>query len=250
MYSSPMTRDEFDALHAASGLLSTLNASAFGPVHVAEVDPFGWCSSALLDFAVGHLPLGGQLIDLGCGRGGPGLHVAERLGMRITGIDFSEVALNAAAQRIPDGLRGRASFLHGELTETGLADSSADGLISFNALPYAKDRLAALKEIGRVLKPGGSAVLTVSVNPRRAGRGLASWRQFVEDAGLNMLDCVAAPAVGLRWSALYRLWTQHADTLIGNLGSVLGHKLLAEAAMMPPLLSSHRDLVLVLVRPE
>ncbi len=250
MYSLPMQPDEFDALHAADGLFGALNASAFGRHHVAGVDAFGWCSPALLDLTAGHLPLGGHLVDLGCGRGGPGLHLSGRLGMRLTGVDFSEFALEAAARRTPDGQREMVSYVRGDLTETGLGEGCADAVISFNALPYARDRGAALREVGRVLKPGGRAVLTVAVNSRQAGRGMTSWRKLVEEAGLTVLDCVAAPAVSRRWSHLYRLWLRHADCLRKSVGPSLGRKLLAEATAMPSILRSHRELVLVLSRAQ
>jgi SAM-dependent methyltransferase len=48
--------------------------------------------AAALNLAPGQL-----LVDLGCGRGGYGLEIARRTGARLLGLDFSPVAVTAAA---------------------------------------------------------------------------------------------------------------------------------------------------------
>jgi 2-polyprenyl-3-methyl-5-hydroxy-6-metoxy-1,4-benzoquinol methylase len=42
---------------------------------------------------------GDTLVDLGCGRGGPGLWVASRTGARLVGIDIAHTAVEAARRR-------------------------------------------------------------------------------------------------------------------------------------------------------
>ncbi|HTS99154.1 MAG TPA: class I SAM-dependent methyltransferase [Streptosporangiaceae bacterium] len=108
-----------------------------------------------------RLPPGGLLADLACGRGGYGIEVARRAGARLLGVDISRVALGQArlssAERLP---AGRAEFLAGTLTETGLAEASADGLMCVDAVQFADPPLAALREFRRVLAPGGRLAVT------------------------------------------------------------------------------------------
>jgi cyclopropane fatty-acyl-phospholipid synthase-like methyltransferase len=83
-----------------------------------------------------------RLVDLGCGRGGPGLWLARALSVRLTGIDFSAAAVEIAAQRAGDYLApDRAEFRQGTFERTGLPDRYADGLLSVDALPFSRDRV-------------------------------------------------------------------------------------------------------------
>lgn len=100
------------------------------------------------------------LLDLACGRGGYGLEVARRTGARLLGVDFSRVALvqaGAAAERLPVG---RARFLVGTLERTGLRDGAVQAAMCVDAVQFAQPPLVALRELARVLVPGGRLVLT------------------------------------------------------------------------------------------
>jgi predicted RNA methylase len=70
---------------------------------------------------------GGQtLVDVGCGRGGPGLWVAAVTAARLVGVDADAAALAAAARRADQtGFASRARFHHATFDDTGLPSSSA-----------------------------------------------------------------------------------------------------------------------------
>src|SRR5689334_6515348 len=93
-----ITPDGYDAAHTAadgSALLRRLFAEAMGDQYPAEVDPFSSCSWWLLGRLVSALRLrpDDRLVDLGCGRGGPGLWLARALAARLVGVDFSPAAV-------------------------------------------------------------------------------------------------------------------------------------------------------------
>ena len=101
------------------------------------------------------------LVDLGCGRGGPGLSLARSHGTFLVGVDFSTVAVQQATQRaalfdLADGAR----FVVGDLAATGLAGAIADAVVSIDALHFAADPTAAAGEALRLLRPGGRLALT------------------------------------------------------------------------------------------
>jgi SAM-dependent methyltransferase len=76
-----------------------------------EVEPFSFVSAVLLGHVARALGLspGETLVDLGCGRGGPGLWLARRAGASLVGVDFSAVAVGQASRRAgPFGLQGEA----------------------------------------------------------------------------------------------------------------------------------------------
>ena len=100
---APAAFDAHFRAQAGSTLLPELWARAWGEDYPAEVEPFSPCSWSLLSSLVGalRLPPGATLVDLGCGRGGPGLWLARAMNARLVGIDWSAVAVEFAAQRAP-----------------------------------------------------------------------------------------------------------------------------------------------------
>ncbi|WP_410592777.1 class I SAM-dependent methyltransferase [Amycolatopsis sp. lyj-23] len=120
-------------------------------------------TGAGLDEVVAELALreGQVLLDLACGRGGYGLEIARRTGVRVVGVDFSAVALEQAHRRARElGLADRAGFRVGELTGTGLGPASVDAVLVVDSLQFAEPKPAALRECRRVLRPGGRVVVT------------------------------------------------------------------------------------------
>jgi ubiquinone/menaquinone biosynthesis C-methylase UbiE len=102
---------------------------------------------------------GDVLLDLACGRGGYGLEVSALTGARLIGIDFSAEALRHAAD-LARRLGRAAGFRVGDLGATGLPDRSVDGVLCLDSVQFAEPPDSVYREIRRVLKPGGRAVLT------------------------------------------------------------------------------------------
>jgi len=98
----------------------------------------------------------GQLVlDVGCGVGAFLRLVAER-GGRPHGIDASEALLDVARSRLPD-----ADLRHGDMEALPYADATFDLVTGFTSFFFANDIVAALREAGRVAKPGAAVVITV-----------------------------------------------------------------------------------------
>lgn len=108
-----------------------------------------------------RLAPGDLLADIACGRGGYGIELAKRCGARLSGVDFSEVALRQADRTAGQLLgEGWAQFTVGTLIDTKLPDNTADALLCTDSVQFAEPKLAALAEFQRVLKPGGRLALT------------------------------------------------------------------------------------------
>src|SRR5438309_3784547 len=93
----PITPDRFDAA-LRDAAESEWVSSAMGEDLPPEVDPFSFITlDGLLEIA-GHLEpcRGGLILDLACGRGGPGLWLARRLRVALVGVDFSPVGIEHA----------------------------------------------------------------------------------------------------------------------------------------------------------
>jgi len=104
---------------------------------------------------------GDRLVDLACGRGGPGLLLARMTGADLVGVDFSRVGVEHAAERAPRFVPdGRARFVVGDLAATGLDDGCADAVLCIDSFQFAPDFDAAAREAIRILRPGGRYVQT------------------------------------------------------------------------------------------
>jgi sterol 24-C-methyltransferase len=99
---------------------------------------------------------GMNVLDAGCGIGGPMFTIAEHSGASITGLNNNEYQLQRAEQvaraRDPRGLCScmKASFMH-----VPIADDNYDAVYSIEAFVHSSDIQALFAEMFRVLKPGG-----------------------------------------------------------------------------------------------
>lgn len=98
---------------------------------------------------------GTSFLDAGCGGGGASVLAAER-GARITGLDAAEGLIMVAQDRVPDG-----DFRVGDLEFLPFADGTFDVVFAANSVQYAANRVAALRELGRVCKSNGRIVVAL-----------------------------------------------------------------------------------------
>ena len=98
----------------------------------------------------------GQLVlDVGCGVGVFLGLVADR-GAKAFGLDASEALIAAARRRVPD-----ADVRVGDMESLPYEDDSFDLVTGFSSFFFATDMVAALREAGRVAKPGAPVVIQV-----------------------------------------------------------------------------------------
>ncbi|MFF4604080.1 SAM-dependent methyltransferase [Streptomyces sp. NPDC001339] len=124
-----------------------------------DVDPKDRLTDVLIE-QVGLRP-GQRLLDAGCGQGRPALRLARASGGDVTGITVSAEQVTAATAAAHEaGLVDRVRFELGDVTELPYGDGEFDAVWMMESLMYLGDRQAALREIARVLKPGGVFVLS------------------------------------------------------------------------------------------
>jgi SAM-dependent methyltransferase len=100
-------------------------------------------------FEAVELAPGRRMLDVGCGAG-LALRMAADRGAVVTGIDASEGLLGVARSRLPE-----ADLRQGDVESLPFDDHSFDLVTSFNAIQFATDPAAALREAKRVLAPNG-----------------------------------------------------------------------------------------------
>lgn len=147
----------------ASAVQARIWAETYGEDYPAELDPYSFTTWSELRRIADALRLarGDLLIDIGCGRGGPGLWVASVTGASLLGVDISPTALEAARGRaVALGLGNSATYAEGSFDAIPADSASAQGVLSIDALLFAPDKQAAISDIARVLEPGGRLVAT------------------------------------------------------------------------------------------
>jgi SAM-dependent methyltransferase len=163
--------------------------AALGDEYPSGLDTYSFVSRKELRQVAEQVSPGELVIDLGCGRGGPGLWVARAAGARLIGIDLAESAL-AHARGFADRLGVEAEFVPGSFESTGLADATADVVMSVDAFLFTPDKRAAFAELARVLRPGGRLALLswdYDGQPRNRPPQVADHRPLAEEAGLAVL---------------------------------------------------------------
>ena len=101
------------------------------------------------------LASGDDVLDIGCGVGAFLSLVAEG-GGRPFGVDASQALLELARERVPE-----ADLRVGDMEALPYADDSFDLVTGFNSFFFANDIVAAVREAGRVAKPGAPVVIQV-----------------------------------------------------------------------------------------
>lgn len=156
-----------------------MHAKLFGEGLPAAIQPFSFVPMAGLREVAALLTTtpGQVLVDLGCGRGGPGLWLAARTGARLIGVDSSTVAVDDARHRRElFGDPESADFHVRDATATGLPVHCADAVVMIDVLQLLDEPAALLREATRLLRPGGRLVATTWEGhgdaPRRFPRNL------------------------------------------------------------------------------
>lgn len=94
----------------------------------------------------------GKVADIGCGP--CYLHRGSRV--NLTGVDFSEKALEQARINYPQG-----KYFLASADNTGLPDNTFDTVLLLGLIDWVDDRYVILKEAERICKPGGQIVATL-----------------------------------------------------------------------------------------
>jgi ubiquinone/menaquinone biosynthesis C-methylase UbiE len=88
------------------------------------------------------------VLDIGCGAGAFLRLLADR-GVEAFGLDASDVLIGLARSRLPE-----ADLRVGEMEVLPYDDDTFDLVTGFNSFFFANDMVAALREAGRVARPG------------------------------------------------------------------------------------------------
>jgi 2-polyprenyl-3-methyl-5-hydroxy-6-metoxy-1,4-benzoquinol methylase len=112
-----------------------------------------WTGERHVDFLSRGLPPGARVLDVGCGRGVVLGRLADR-GFEVHGVEFSAAAMRGADPRAELRVAPR-------LADAGYPAASFDQVLIWHVLEHLAEPRETLREVQRILRPGGRLVVAV-----------------------------------------------------------------------------------------
>jgi len=216
-----------------------IHRKVFGDDYPEEADSESFITLTDLQNFIKYLNIGPgkTFIDLGCGRGGPGMWIARETGANYVGIDISEVAVELATHRIKDfGLKGNVSFLVGDLFTADLTEIQYDAAISIDVLMFIPDLLTNIHETARILRSGANFIFTTW--EQNFGNRINDYRPLLQKAGFKIEVYDEIPDWESRQRKVYQHILDSKDMLIKEMGKAEASQWIKEAQTTLPLLKN------------
>lgn len=161
----------------------------------------------LLDFVAEHLQVspGDKLCDVGCGYGGTCRYFARKYNAEVTGFTLSAAQHQFASELAAETGNPKYELCNWEQNQ--LAAESFDRVVSIECISHVENKETFFREIARVLKPGGRAVVIawlarhkpnhwervhllepICIEGRLPGMGSAAdYQQLIAEQGMNLV---------------------------------------------------------------
>jgi len=133
-------------------------------------------------FSVGALDEGESVVDVGCGAGIDTLIASIMVSARgrVVGVDMTPSMLDRARTSAQEMGAANVELKMGYAEQLPVSDGWADVVISNGVMNLFPDKLAGLREMNRVLKPGGRLqigdILVSKTVPESAKRDIELWK--------------------------------------------------------------------------
>lgn len=240
----PPTRHAYDATFRAmetnTRVVTNCYLKAFGEDALEGADPDSAIAASELRWLIhaAGLTTTRTVVDLGCGRGGPGMVVAQWTGARLIGIDWSIVAVSSASRAAARvGTEPQPLYLVADMRAMPFADASIEALISIDVLQLIPDRDLVFQEVRRVLRPGGVLAFTSwelvddrNVPPRLL-RMPRDYEALASAANLRMYGLEVSRGARDRDEAFWACIQDSAPELRRELGDEVAGQILGEASL-------------------
>jgi arsenite methyltransferase len=112
-------------------------------------------------FSLGQIGLGQTVLDLGCGAGMDSILAASRVGPsgKVIGVDSTEEMIAKAKRNAQNAHLTNVEFHHSDAESLPVASQSVDTVISNGVFNLCLDKPKVLREVFRVLRPGGRLLM-------------------------------------------------------------------------------------------
>lgn len=134
---------------------------------------------------------GATVLDAGCGSCAHSVRLARR-GFKVHAVDFSQSALDMAQQVVQaKGVHDRITLGRESLLELSFADQSFDYVLCWGVMMHIPEVERAVAELARVLKPGGSLVISEGNKSSLEAVTMRSLKRLLRKEKANVKDTPA-----------------------------------------------------------
>lgn len=123
------------------------------------------------------------LLDIGCGRGGPAVYLANEYRFSVVGVDLVPYNVSVArrnARRDGSNTAPVPTFVVGDATQLPFESDTFPAVSALDSIVYMPDKRGVFEEIRRVLRPDGVCVVTDLVVEGEAKACLQDVRRFAD----------------------------------------------------------------------
>ncbi len=152
---------------------------------------------------------GKKLLDIGSGLGGVDFYLAQNHKVDITGVDcVARLVEDANERKSTHTLQGSVAFVHQDPDNSfySFADNSFDIIFSKEAFLHIPDKASVLKELFRVLKPGGQLIIL-------------DWLVDSHELGLNISEMMEVDGLDLKMATLSEYEHDLQDAGFGDISA-------------------------------
>ena len=172
-----------------------------------------------------------HVLDVACGRGASAVHLAEKFGCRVTGLDYGDINVSAAtAHAAQSGMAHLTTFRLGDAEGLPFGDGTFDAAVSECSFCTFPDKPMAAAEMARVLTSGGRLGLAdMTVNRKLPGdvQSLLAWVACMAGAGTTQQYVTILQASGFTAFTL----EDHQNALLNMVTDVRRKQLGVELAV-------------------
>jgi len=146
------------------------------PLFVNETDSFIQAQKNLTDYCISLLKslMNKDVLEIGCGNGVQALYINEKYRpLSVTGIDFNASNIEIANNEKERTKMSNVHFLVDDAQNlTKISSNSMDVILNIESAFHYPDKSAFLKEVCRVLKPGGQYLIADILSTRKKKEGI------------------------------------------------------------------------------
>lgn len=127
------------------------------------------------EYAKGFIQPNAKVLEVGCGAGYGTAMLADRKDLQITGLDVDASVVESANKRYPSE---NCHYMAFDGSRLPFQNEEFDAVISFQVIEHVDDDESFLKEMSRVLKPGGRAIVVTPNRSYRLRKDQKPWNPF------------------------------------------------------------------------